>query len=148
MFPILNPPPSPYHPSGSSKCTSPKHPVSCIEPGLATRFIHDILHSNCFFLTCIQIFQEAGQAFWYSHLFQNFPQFVVNHIAKGLDIANKAEVDVFLELPCFLHDPTNVGNFISVSSTSLKPSLYIWKFSVHIFLKPNLKNFEHSLASI
>ena len=68
--------------------------------------------SNCFFLTCIQVSQEAGQVVWYSHLFQNFPQFIVIHTVKGFGIVNKAEIDVFLELSCFFHDPTDVGNLI------------------------------------
>ena len=71
--------------------------------------------SNCCFLTCIQIFQKAGQVVWYSHLFQNFPEFVVIHTVKGFGIVNKAEVDVFLELAWFFYDPTNVGNLISGS---------------------------------
>ena len=83
---------------------------------------------------------------WYSHLIQNFPQFVVIHTVKGFSVVNEAEVDVFLEFPCFLHDPMNVLNFFSGSSASLKPSLYIWKFSVHILLKHSLKDFEHNLA--
>ena len=80
---------------------------------------------------------------WYSHLFQNFPQFVVIHIVKAFGIANKAEVDVFLEFSCFFDDPTDVGNLITGSSTFSKSSLNIWKFTVHVLLKPSLKNFEH-----
>src|SRR5574337_284394 len=82
--------------------------------------------SNCCFLTCIQISQEAGQVVWYSHLFQNFSQFVVIHTVKGFGIVNKAEV--FLELSCFSDDPMKVGNLISGSSTFSKTSLNIWKF--------------------
>ena len=104
--------------------------------------------SNCCFLTCIQISQEAGKVIWYSHLLENFPKFIVIHIVKAFGVVNKAEVDVFLEFPCFLHDPANVGNLIFGSSAFSKPSLYIWKFSVHILLKPSLKDFEHNLASI
>ena len=85
---------------------------------------------------------------WYFPVFKNFPQFVVIHTVKGFSIVNKAEVDVFLELSCFFDDPSNVGNLISGSSVSLKPRLYIWKFVVHILPKPNLKDFEHNLASI
>ena len=70
------------------------------------------------------------------------------HTVKGFSIVKEEEVDVFLELPCFPHDPSNVGNLISGSSASLKPSLYIWKFSIHILLKPSLKDFEHILASM
>ena len=72
---------------------------------------------------------------WYSHLFQNFPQFVVSHTVKGFGVVNKAEVDVFLELSCFLHDPTDVGNLISGSSAFSESSLNFWKFTVHVLLK-------------
>ena len=84
---------------------------------------------------------------WYSHLFENFPQFAVIHTVEGFSIANEAEVNVFLEFPCFLCDPMNVGNLIPGFSASSKPSLYIWKASVHILLKPTLKDFEHNPAS-
>ena len=104
--------------------------------------------SNCCFLTCIQIAQEAGQVVWYSHLFQNFPQLIVIHTVKGFGIINKAEVDVFLELSCFFDDPTDVGYLISGSSAFSKSSLNIWKFTVHILLKPGLKDFEHYFASL
>ena len=80
---------------------------------------------------------------WYSHLFKNFPQFVVIHTTKGFSIANEAKVDVFLKSPCFLYVPTNVGNLISGSSAFSNSSLNIWKLSVHILLKPSLKDFEH-----
>ena len=75
---------------------------------------------------------------WYSHLFQNFPQFIVIHTVKGFGIANKAEIDVFLELSCFLHDPPDVGNLISGSSAFSKTSLNIREFTVHVLLKPGL----------
>ena len=104
--------------------------------------------SNCCFLTCIQISQEAGQVVWYSHLSQNFPQFVVIHTAKGFGIVNKAEVDVFLELSYFFYDLADVGNLISVSSAFSKSSLNIWNFTVHILLKPGLENSEHYFASM
>ena len=85
--------------------------------------------SNCCFLTYIQISQEADQMVWYSHLFQNFSEFVVVHTVKGFDIVNKTEIDVFLELSCFFDDPTDVGNLISGSSafskTVILPFLYI-----------------------
>ena len=103
---------------------------------------------NCCFLTCILVSQEAVQVVWYSHLFQNFPEFVVIHTVKGLAIVNKAEVDVFLKLSCFFNDPTDVGNLISGSSAFSKTSLNIWKFTVHILLKPGLENFEHYSASV
>ena len=84
---------------------------------------------------------------WYSHLFQNFPEFVVIHTVKGFGIVDKADVDVFLELSCFFDDPTDVGNLISGSSGFSKSSLYTWKkFSVHLLLKTSLKGFEHNLA--
>ena len=85
---------------------------------------------------------------WYSHLFQNVPQFVVIHTVKGFGIINKAEVDVFLELSCFFDDPTDVDNLISCSSAFSISSLNIWKFTVHILLKPGLENFEHYFASM
>ena len=104
--------------------------------------------SNCCFLACIHIFQEAGKVVWYSYLFKNFPQFVVIYIGKGFGVINKAEVDVLLELSCFFDDPTSVGNLISGSSTFSKSSLNIWKFTVHILLKPDLENFENYFASV
>ena len=85
---------------------------------------------------------------WYSHLFQNFPQFIVIHTTKGFGIVNKAEVDVFLKLSCFFDDPVDVGNLISGSSAFSKPNLAIWKFTIHILLKPGLENFEHYFASL
>src|SRR5574342_500730 len=103
--------------------------------------------SNCCFLTCIQISQEAGQVVWSSHLFQNFPQLIVIHTVKGFGIVNKAEIDVYLERSCFFDDPVDVGNLISGSSAFFKTSLNIWKFTVHILLKPGLENFEHYSAS-
>ena len=83
---------------------------------------------------------------WYSHLLKNFPQFVVIHTVKGFDIVNKAEVDFLLELFCFFN-PTDAGNLISGSSAFSKSSLNIWKFVVHVLLKPDLENFEHCFAS-
>ena len=85
---------------------------------------------------------------WYSHLFQNFPQFVVIHTVKGFGVVNKAEVDVFLELSCFFDDPKDVGNLIFGSSAFLKSSLNVCKFTVHVLLKPGLENFEHYFASM
>ena len=85
---------------------------------------------------------------WYSHLFQNFPEFVVVHTVKGFGLVNKAEVDVFLEPSCFSDDPADVGNLISGSSAVSKSSLNFWKFMVHIMLKPVLENFEHYFASM
>ena len=104
--------------------------------------------SNCCFLTCIQISQEAGQVVWYSHLLKNFPQFVVIHTVKGFSIVNEAEVDVFLEFSCFFYDLMDVGNLISGSSAFSKSSLNIWKLMVHILLKPVLENFEYYFASV
>ena len=85
---------------------------------------------------------------WYSYLFMIFPQFVVIHKVKGLGVVNKAEVDAFLELSCFFNDPADVGNLISGSSAFSKTSLNIWKFSIHILLKPSLNDFEHYLAGM
>ena len=97
--------------------------------------------SNCCFLTCIQVSQEACQVVWYAHLFQNFPQFVVIHTVKGFGVVNKAEVDVFLELSYFFDDLVDVGNLIFDSSAFSKSSLNIWKFMVHVLLKPGMQNF-------
>ena len=85
---------------------------------------------------------------WYSHLFQNFPQFIVIDTVKGFGIVNKAEIDVFLELSCFFDDPADVGNLISGSPAFSKTSLNIWKFTVHVLLKSGLENFEHYFASL
>ena len=109
---------------------------SCLEP------VCSMSSSNCCCLTCIQVSQGAGQVVWSSHLFQNFLQFIVLHTVKGFGIVNKAEIDVFLESSCFFNDPADVGNFISVSSAFFKTSLNIWKFTVHVLLKPGLENFE------
>ena len=100
--------------------------------------------SNYRSLTHTQVSQETDNVVWYSHLFKNFPQFVVIHTVKGISIVNEA--DVFLELPCFLHEPMNVDNLISGSPASSKPCLYIWKFLIHVLLKSSLKDFEHNLA--
>ena len=104
--------------------------------------------SNCYFLTCIQISQEAGQVVWYSHLLKYFPLFVVIHTVKGFGIVNKVKVDVFLELSGFFNDPEDVGNLISSSSAFSESSLNIWKFMVHVLLKTGLENFEHYFASV
>ena len=85
---------------------------------------------------------------WFYYLFKNFPQFVVIHTVKGFGIVNKAEVDAFLALSCFFHDPADVGNLISDSSAFSKTSLNIWKSTVHILLKPGLENFEHYFTSV
>ena len=98
--------------------------------------------SNCCILTCIQISQETGQVVWYSHLFKNFPQFVVIQTVRGFSIVNKAKVNVFLELFCIFSDPMDVGNLISGSSASSKSSLNIWKFTIYVLLKHGLENFE------
>ena len=104
--------------------------------------------SDCCFLTCIQISQEAHQVVWYSRLLQNFPQFIVIHTVKALEIVNKAEINVFLELSCFSDDSANVGNLISGSSVFSKTSLNIWKFTVHVFFRSVLENFEHYFTSV
>ena len=107
-----------------------------------------VSRSNCCFLTCIQLSQEADQVVWYSHLFQKFPQFVGIHTVKGTGIVNKAEIGVFLELSCFFDDPTDASNLISSSSAFSKTSLNIWKFMVHILLESGLENFNHEFTSV
>ena len=148
-------------------CLTLRDPMDCSLPGssvqgifqarvlewVATAFTYSFSYlepvycsmpsSNCCFLTCIQVSQEAGQVVWYFHLFQNFPQFLVIYTVKGFGIVNKAEIDVFLELSCFFHNPADVGNLISGSSAFSKTSLNIRKFTVHGLLKPGLENFEH-----
>ena len=101
---------------------------------------------NCCLLT-IQISQEVGKVVWYFHLFKNFPLFAVIHTVRGFVVVNKAEVDVFLELSWFFYDPTDVGNLISGFSAFFKISLYISKYSIHVLLKPGLKDFEHYFVS-
>ena len=104
--------------------------------------------SNCCFLTCIHISQQAGKVVWYSHLFKKFPQFVMIHTVKGFGIVNKAEVDVSLELSCFFNDPMDVSNLISYLLTFSKSTLNIWKFIVYVLLKTGLENFEYYFASM
>ena len=101
---------------------------------------------KCYFLTHMQVSQEAGKVVWYSHLFKNFPQFVVVHTVKGFSIVNEA--DVFLEFPCFLYDPRNGDKLASGSSAFSRPNLYLWKFSVQVLVKPSLKHFKHNLTSM
>ena len=103
--------------------------------------------SNCCFLTCIQVFKDAAKVVWFPISFRIF-QFIVIHRVKGFEIINKAETDVFLEFCCFFHDPVDVGNLISGSSTFSKTSLDIWKFMVHVLLKPGLENFKHYFTSM
>ena len=106
----------------------------------------------CCFLTCIQISQEARQVIWCSHLSKNFPQFVVIHTVKGFCVVSKAEGDgfffFFVELAWFFDNPVDVGNLIFGSSAFSKSSLNMWKFVVHVLLKPGLENFEHYVASM
>ena len=103
--------------------------------------------SNCCFLTCIQVSQEAGKVVLYSHLFKNFPQFVVIHTVKGFGMVNKEEVDVFLELSCFFDDLMDVSNLISVSFVFSKSSLNIRNFTVHTLLKSGLENLSITLLA-
>ena len=104
--------------------------------------------SNCCFLTCIQVSQEPGKVVWYSHLFKNFPQFVLIHIVKVFSVVSEAEVDVFLEFSSCFYDQVDVGNLISGSSAFSKCSLNIWKFSVHVLLKLGLENFERYFTNV
>ena len=105
--------------------------------------------SNYCFFTCIQISQEVGKVVWYSHLFKNFPQFVLIHTVKGFSIVNETEVDIFFwNSLAFSMIQQDVGNLISGSSAFSKSSLNIWDFSVHLLLKPHLENFEHYFASM
>ena len=104
--------------------------------------------SNCCFLTCIQISQEADKVVWYFYFFKNFPQIVMINTVKGFGVVNKEEVDVFLEFSCFFDGPIDVGNLISGSSAFFKSSWSIWKFTVNVLLKPDLENFEHYFASM
>ena len=101
----------------------------------------------CCFLTCIQISQKAGKVVWYAHLLKNFPQFVVIHTVKGFVVVNKAEVDVFLELSCFMsHLMLTIWSLVPLPF--LKSSLNIWKLMVYILLKSGLENFEHYFAGV
>jgi len=111
--------------------------------------------SNYCFLIFMEESQETGKVAWYSHLVRNFLQFcfdffffLVINTVKGFSVVNEAEVDVFLEFPCFLYDPTDVGNMTFGFSTFSKFNLYLWEFSGHVLLKPSLKAFEHNLPSI
>ena len=104
--------------------------------------------SNCCVLICLQVSQEAGKVVWCSHLLKNFPQFVVIDTVQVFSVVNEAEIDAFLEFPCFFYDPTDIGNLIFGSTASSKPNLYIWNFSVHVLLKSSLKDFEHNLAIV
>ena len=99
-------------------------------------------------LVTTSLSQEVSQVVWYSHLFQNFPQFIVIHTVKGFGIVNKAEIDAFLELSCFFNDLADVDNLISGSSAFSKTGLNIWKFTVHVLLKPGLENFKHYFTSV
>ena len=119
-------------------CNLPKfEPIYC-----------SMFSSNYCFLTCTKISHEADKVVWYSHLLKNFTQFVVIHTVKGFSIVDEAEVGVFLEFCFFFYDSVDVGNLTSGSSAFPKSSLNIWKFSVHILLKPSLENSEHYLTSM
>ena len=108
--------------------------------------------SSCCFLTCIQVSHKTGKVVWYSQLLKNFPVFFlcvcVIHIVKVSRVVNEAEIDVFLEFPCFFYGPSTVRNLIPCPSAFSKPSLYIWKFFVHMLLKPSLKDLGHSLTNV
>ena len=99
-------------------------------------------------LTCIQVSQVVAQVVWYSHIFQNFPQFIMIYTVKDFGIDNRAEIDIFLELSCFLNGPKDVPSLISGSSAFSKSSLNVWMFMVQVLLKPSLKNFEHYFTNV
>ena len=103
--------------------------------------------SNCCFLNSTQISQEAGQEVWYSHLFKNFPVCCDPHI-KGFSVVKEAGVDVSYRIPLLFYDPKDVGSLMSGLSDFLKSNLYIWRFTVHVLLKPGLENFEHYFTSV
>ena len=92
-----------------------------------------------------KVFSQSGKMVWYPHLFKSFLQFVMIHTVKGFSVVDETDTDVFLEFPCFLYDPANVGNLISGSSAFSKPSLDIWKFLVHVMLKPSMQDFKYDL---
>ena len=102
---------------------------------------------DCCFLTCMPVSQETGKMVCYFHLFKSFPQFIMTHTVKGFAIVNETEVDVSLEFLSFLYNSVNVGNLISGFSSFSKPSLGIWKFLIHIMLKPSVQDFKHDLTS-
>ena len=103
--------------------------------------------SNCCFLTCKQI-SQAGKVVWYSHLFNSLPQFVMIDTVKSFNVVEQTEIDVFREFPCFLYDPVNAGNLISGSFAFSKPSLHVWKFLVHVMVKPSMQDLKHDLTSM
>ena len=111
-------------------------PISCSIQG-----------SNCCFLTLLQVSQETGKMVWYSHLSRSFPQFVMIYTFQDFSVVDETQV-FFLRFPCFFYDPENVGNLISSSSSFSKPSVDIWKFLVHIMLKPGKHDFKHDLTSM
>ena len=115
---------------------------------ILTRICCAMSGSNYCFLTCMRVSQETGKVICSSNFLKNFPQFVVVHTVEGFCIVNEAEIDIFWKFPCFFYDPTNVGSLISGSSDFSKPSLYIWKFSIHVLLMPSLKDSEHNLTCI
>ena len=118
------------------------YPFSNLEPVCCS-----MSSSNCCFLTCIQVSHEAGQVVWYSRLLKNFPQFIVIQAVKCFGLVNKAEIDAFLELPCFFNDLADAGNLISGSSIFSKSSMNIWQFTIHVLLKPGLRNFDINLLA-
>ena len=104
--------------------------------------------SDCCFLIRIQVSQETGKLVCYSRVSKSFPQIVTLHTVKGFSVVDETEIDVFLKFPCFFYNPANVGNLISSSSSFSKSSLDIWKFLVHIMLKPSMQDFKHALTSM
>ena len=112
-------------------------PISCSIQG-----------SNCCFLTCKQVSQETDKMVWYSHLTKSFPQFVTIHTVKSFSLVEETDRCFFLKCPCFLYNPANVGYLILGFSSFSKPSLEIWKFLVHIMLKPSTQDLKHDVTSM
>ena len=104
--------------------------------------------SNCCFWTCIQVSHEADKVVYYFHIFKNFPHFVVIHTVEDFSVVNETEIDVSLDFSCFFYGPIDVDILISDSSAFSKSSLNIWKFLIHVLLKPSLENFEHYFVNV
>ena len=123
-----------------------REPVILLSQSSTNQLFHR--GSNCCFLIHIQVSQETGKMIWYFHLLRAFHSLIMIHTVKGFSTVNETEVDAFLDFRCLPYDPVNVGNLISGSSAFSKPNMDIWKFSVHIMLKPGMQDFKHDLTSL